>query len=267
MKAMIFAAGLGTRLKPFTDNAPKALAPLAGKTLLYHVITGLRAAGVDEFVVNVHHFPDMIVSYLENEFNGLDIKVSDERDRLLETGGGIRRAEALLSGAGPFIVHNVDIVTDLDLQWFESRLRPGAMSALLVSERKTRRYLLFNEDVRLVGWTDVSTGAVKTPFRNLDVASCRKMAFGGVHLMSPDIFRTFDRIDSNPSAFPLYDGEGRLIEGSDRPLGERFPIMDYYLRAAAEYEFIGVAPRSLVLIDAGKPESLAEAENFVNGRV
>ena len=171
MKAMIFAAGLGTRLKPFTDNAPKALAPLAGKTLLYHVITGLRAAGVDEFVVNVHHFPDMIVSYLENEFNGLDIKVSDERDRLLETGGGIRRAEALLSGAGPFIVHNVDIVTDLDLQWFESRLRPGAMSALLVSERKTRRYLLFNEDVRLVGWTDVSTGAVKTPFRNLDVAS------------------------------------------------------------------------------------------------
>ena len=113
---MIFAAGLGTRLKPFTDNAPKALAPLAGKTLLYHVITGLRAAGVDEFVVNVHHFPDMIVSYLENEFNGLDIKVSDERDRLLETGGGIRRAEALLSGAGPFIVHNVDIVTDLDLK-------------------------------------------------------------------------------------------------------------------------------------------------------
>ena len=173
----------------------------------------------------------------------------------------------MLSGAGSFIVHNVDIVTDLDLKWFEARLRPGAMSALLVSERKTRRYLLFNDNGRLVGWTDVSTGAVKTPFRNLDVASCRKMAFGGVHLMSPDIFRTFDRIDEEPSAFPLYDGDGRMIEGSDRPLGERFPIMDYYLRAAAEYEFIGVAPRNLVLIDAGKPESLAEAENFVNGRV
>ncbi|MGN1233860.1 MAG: nucleotidyltransferase family protein, partial [Candidatus Cryptobacteroides sp.] len=237
MKAMIFAAGLGTRLKPFTDNAPKALAPLAGKTLLYHVITRLRAAGVDEFVVNVHHFPDMIVSYLENEFKDLNIKVSDERDKLLETGGGIRRAAPLLGDAEPFIVHNVDIISDLDLQWFESRLRPGAMSALLVSERKTKRYLLFNENMRLAGWTDISTGAVKTPFRNLDVESCRKMAFGGIHLMSPEIFGTFDRIDREPSAFPLYDGDGRLIEGSDRPLGERFPIMDYYLRAAAEYEF------------------------------
>ena len=267
MKAMIFAAGLGTRLKPFTDNAPKALAPLAGRTLLYHVISRLRLAGVDEFVVNVHHFPDMIVSYLEKEFKGLDIKVSDERDRLLETGGGIRRAASLLGDAEPFIVHNVDIISNLDLQWFETQLRPGAMSALLVSERNTRRYLLFNDDMRLVGWTDVSTGAVKTPFRNLDVTSCRKFAFGGIHLMSPEIFRTFGRIDSEPSAFPLYDGEGRLIEGSDRPLGERFPIMDYYLRAAASYEFIGAAPDSLVLIDAGKPESLAEAENFVNGRL
>lgn len=267
MKAMIFAAGLGTRLKPFTDNAPKALAPLAGRTLLYHVISSLKSAGVDEFVVNVHHFPDMIVSYLEKEFKDLDIKVSDERDRLLETGGGIRRAEALLSGDEPFLVHNVDIVSDLNLNWFESQFRPGAMAALLVSERKTRRYLLFNEDMRLVGWTDTSTGAVKTPFRNLDVTSCRKLAFGGIHLMSPDIFRTFDRIDNEPSAFPLYDGEGRLIEGSDGPLGERFPIMDYYLRAAASYEFIGAAPDNLVLIDAGKPESLAEAENFVNGRV
>lgn len=267
MKAMIFAAGLGTRLKPITDNIPKALAPLAGHTLLYHVIMRLKAAGADSFVVNVHHFPDAVISYIAAvpEFAGMDIRISDERDLLLETGGGIRHASALLGGDGPFLVHNVDIVSDLDINWFRSTADDGAMSTLLVSRRKTQRYLLFNDDMRLVGWTNVATGEVKTPFKRLDVEKCSKFAFGGVHLMSPGIFGAFDAVDARPEDFPLYDASGNVMPGSQNALGQRFPIMDFYLRAASAYEFRGVAPEGLTLIDAGKPESLAVAEAFVSG--
>ncbi|MDY3963979.1 MAG: NTP transferase domain-containing protein [Candidatus Cryptobacteroides sp.] len=267
MKAMIFAAGLGTRLKPITDNIPKALAPLAGHTLLYHVIMRLKAAGADSFVVNVHHFPDAVISYIAAvpEFAGMDIRISDERDLLLETGGGIRHASALLGGDGPFLVHNVDIVSDLDINWFRSTADDGAMSTLLVSRRKTQRYLLFNDDMRLVGWTNVATGEVKTPFKGLDVEKCSKFAFGGVHLMSPGIFGAFDAVDARPEDFPLYDASGNVMPGSQNALGQRFPIMDFYLRAASAYEFRGVAPEGLTLIDAGKPESLAAAEAFVSG--
>lgn len=146
MKALVFAAGLGTRLKPLTDNLPKALAPVAGRTLLYHVITRLHEAGVSEFVVNIHHFADKIISYVHDipELAALDIKFSDERDLLRDTGGGIRYAEPLL-GNGPFLVHNVDIISDLDLRWFMQQVRPDAVSTLLTSWRQTQRYLLSDE--------------------------------------------------------------------------------------------------------------------------
>lgn len=264
MKAMIFAAGLGTRLRPLTDNLPKALAPLAGKTLLYYVIMRLHDSGVDKFVVNVHHFPDKIISYIHDipEFAELDIAISDERDLLRETGGGVRYASGLLSD-GPFMVHNVDIVSNLDIRWMESQVKPDAVSSLLVSQRKTQRYLLFDDDMRLVGWTNIATGEVKSPYRHIKVPDCHKFAFGGVHLMSNEIFESFDAIDASPEKYPLYNACGDIVGDSQNALGRRFPIMDYYLRAAAEYPFYGIAPDNLTLIDAGKPESLTAAEQFV----
>ena len=271
MKALIFAAGLGTRLRPLTDNLPKALAPVAGKTLLYYVMMRLRDAGVDEFVINIHHFPDKIIDYVRGneDLAGLSVRFSDERDLLRDTGGGVRFARSLLESSAPggdggrFLVHNVDIVSDLDIRRFCSGVRPEALSTLLVGDRTTRRYLLFDDDMRLVGWTNVATGEVKTAFRGIDVSRCRMKAFGGIHLMSEEIFRVFDDIDSAPEMFPLYDACGRVIGSSLRGLGECFPIMDCYLRAAGKYPIFGKEQPGLTLIDAGRADTLAEAERFL----
>lgn len=265
MKALVFAAGLGTRLKPLTDNLPKALAPVAGHTLLYHVITRLHDAGVSEFVVNIHHFADKIISYVHDtpELAALDIKFSDERDLLRDTGGGIRYAEPLL-GNEPFLVHNVDIISDLDLRWFMQQVRPDAVSTLLTSWRQTQRYLLSDDSGRLVGWTNVATGEVKTPFRGLDPSQFHKTAFAGIHAVSPKVFATFNDIDRNPADFPLYDACGNVLAGSQTVLGQCFPVMDYYLRAAAAYPIYMVEPAHLTLIDAGKPATLEQAGKFLS---
>ena len=241
MKALVFAAGLGTRLKPLTDSMPKALVPVCGKPLLYHVLTKLRTAGYDEIAVNVHHFADQIRNYLsENDF-GIPIPVSDETDLLRETGGGIRHARPFLEGGdAPCLVHNVDILSDLDLGWFRRHTRPDALATLLVSERKTQRYFLFDRDMRLVGWTNIATGEVRSPYPDLDPAQCRRYAFAGIHNISPRIFGVFD--------------------GYGCP--ERFPIVDFYLRACAEHPIYGVRPRQLTLVDVGKLETLGEAERI-----
>lgn len=237
---MIFAAGLGTRLKPITDTIPKALVPVAGQPLLHHVMARLQAAGVDDFVVNVHHFADQIISYLnEHRQDGVRVAVSDERGDLLETGGGILKAEPLLAG-DDFIVHNVDILSNLDLEWFMQQMRPGALATLLVSERVTQRYFLFNDEMRLVGWTNVATGEVRTPFEGLDVDKCRKLAFAGIHCMSKDIF----------DAMRTLGFEGR------------FPIVDFYLKAAERYAIHGAVAQNLTLVDVGKLSTLEVAEEF-----
>ena len=243
MKAMVFAAGLGTRLRPITDSLPKALVPVCGEPLLSHVLKKLKAAGYDEVVVNVHHFASKIQKYLsENDF-GLDIKISDESSELLETGGGIAHArDLLLPSEGPFLVHNVDILSNLDIPWFCTQMRPGALASLLVSERETRRYLLFRpEDMRLVGWTNISTGEVKSPYKDLDPSRCLRYAFSGIHLISPSIFAVFDEMG----------------------LSGRFPIMDFYLSVCARYPIYGVAVPGLQLVDVGKLDSLALAERLL----
>lgn len=238
---MVFAAGLGTRLRPITDTMPKALVPVCGKPLLYHTVCKLRDAGCTQIVVNVHHFPEQIRKYLEENDLGVTVKVSDESAGLLETGGGIRHARLLLLPLEePFLVHNVDIVSNLDIRWFRGQSRPGALATLLVSERLTRRYLLFSEDMRLVGWTDISTGEVRSPFKDLDAGKCRKYAFSGIHNISPDIFATFDAL-----AVP-----------------ERFPIIDFYLAACAEYPIYGVVAQDLTLVDVGKIDTLRQAEQI-----
>ena len=157
MKAMIFAAGLGTRLKPLTDNMPKALVPLAGKTLLQWQIERLKSAGITDIVVNVHHFPDMIINYLhENDNFGCNILISDERNMLLETGGGLRNAKTLLTGIKtgieePILVCNVDILSNIDLAALLKSYNPEEMGVVVVSKRDTQRYLLFDKENRLFG--------------------------------------------------------------------------------------------------------------------
>lgn len=241
MKAMIFAAGLGTRLKPITDTLPKALVPVAGQPLLYHVITRLREAGYTQLVVNVHHFASQIREYLAAHDFGLPIAISDESDQLLETGGGIAHAKDLiLPTEVPFLIHNVDILSNLDIPWFRSQTRPEALSTLLVSERETSRYLLFNEEMRLVGWTNISTGEVRSPYPDLNPDHCRKLAFSGIHNISPAIFGAFEQAG--------FSG--------------RFPIMDFYIRECRNHPIYGVVSNDLQLIDVGKLDSLAQAEEF-----
>ena len=240
MKAMVFAAGLGTRLKPLTDSIPKALVPDCGQPLLYHVITKLRDCGYYDIVVNVHHFAGQIREYLRTHDLGVSVSISDESDLLRETGGGIMHARRFLEGSGTFLVHNVDILSDLDLRWFREQWRPGALATLLVSERQTQRYLLFDDGLRLVGWTNIATGEVRSPYPGLDAARCRRYAFAGIHNISPEIFGLFDAL-SCP---------------------ERFPIIDFYLKVCDRYPVYGAVPAQLSIIDVGKLDTLAEAERF-----
>ena len=240
MKAMIFAAGLGTRLKPLTDTMPKALVPVCGQPLLYHVICKLRNAGYNELVMNVHHFADQIRKYLsENDF-GVKISISDESSELLETGGGIRHARSLLLPSdGPFLVHNVDIISNADFAWFREQTPPDALATLLVSKRRSKRYLLFDDNMRLVGWENVETGEYKSAYWNFfRPEDCHRYAFAGIHNLSPAIFDAFDALEAP----------------------DRFPIMDFYLRACAEYPIYGVKDPQLTLVDVGKFDTLPEAE-------
>ncbi len=247
MKSLIFAAGLGTRLKPLTDTMPKALVPVGGMPLIEHVTRKLKASGVDEAVVNVHHFADMVQQWAEDQ-DIMEMRVSDERSLLLETGGGVLHARPYLDGCGKFLIHNVDILSDLDIRWFESCVREDALSTLLVSERKTSRYLLFDpETMLLVGWTNINTGEVKSPYPELDSSKCLKLAFSGIHILSD---RIFDILES-------YARKNCLYEESDTP---RFPIMDFYLSVCAEYKIYGVKAEALHLVDVGKLDTIEVAE-------
>ena len=186
MKAMIFAAGLGTRLKPLTDTLPKALVPLCGKPLIEHVTRKLQASGLNDIVVNVHHFADYIEKWIADQ-DWLKVKVSDERKMLLETGGAVLHARHLLEG-DDILIHNVDIISDLDINWFISQHREDAFATLLVSDRQTSRYLLFEPDtMRLVGWTNTKTGQMRLAGPWVDPEKCRRLAFSGIHILSKDV--------------------------------------------------------------------------------
>ncbi len=245
MQAMIFAAGLGTRLKPLTDRIPKALVSVGGEPLIKRVILQLKDAGFTRIVVNVHHFSNQIIDYLqENDHFGMDIRVSDETEKLLETGGGIKKAWPLFDPSAPILIHNVDILSNVDLQKFyqmESKdLATQPLAArLLVSSRTTKRYLLFDDAMRLVGWTNIETGEVKSPYEHLDPKKYKMYAFSGIHMVAPELF-------------PLMDEEP-----------EKFPIMDFYLRHCDKVSIEGYVKNDLRLMDVGKQETLREAENFL----
>ena len=250
MKTMVFAAGLGTRLKPLTDNLPKALVPVCGKPLIEHVCRKLKASGIDEAVVNVHHFADKIENWA-TEQDIMGIQISDEREMLLETGGAILHASSLLKDCGSFLVHNVDILSNLDIGWFASQVQQDALATLLVSDRKSSRQLLFDpQSMALVGWRNNSTGQVRTPFCDLDPDCCLAYAFSGIHIMSDNVFEALKKYAQT---------HGLCI--TDEP--PRFSIIDFYLWACAFYKIQGVVSDNLKMIDVGKLDTLAQAEAFV----
>ena len=238
---MIFAAGLGTRLKPLTDTMPKALVRVGDKPLLAHVILKLKAAGFERIVVNVHHFAQQIVDYLrENDSFGVDIRISDETEKLLETGGGIKKALPLFDADSPILIHNVDILSNVDLRELYEYAEDGHLDAmLLVSWRKTKRYLLFDNEMLLDGWTNIETGEVKSPYKGLDPSTLKQYAFSGIHILSP-------------SVFPLFD-----------TMPDRFGIIDFYLKYCHQRAFLGEVKKDLRLLDVGKLETLQEAEEFL----
>ena len=227
-QAMIFAAGLGTRLKPLTDTMPKALVPVGGRPLLWHVIMKLKDSGFERIVVNVHHFAQQIIDYLAaNQNFGLDIRISDESEKLLETGGGIKKALPLFDPHSPILIHNVDILSNVDLSQLDVDV-----PTLVVSERKTKRYLQFDESMRLIGWKNIETGEVKG-------REGRSLAFSGIHVF-------------HPSLFPLLN---------DWP--ERFPVMDFYLKVCAHHLVRGIEVKNLQLLDVGKLDTLEQAKSFI----
>lgn len=230
MKALIFAAGLGTRLKPLTDTMPKALVKVDGEPMLKRVLDKLISAGYDDIVINVHHFADQIRDYVAvNDSFGIKISFSDETDLLRETGGGIRHAGNLLSGGEePFLVHNVDIMSNLDLKWFRSQHKDGDLASIIVSSRKTSRYFLFDSERKLVGWTNVDTGEVRSPYSSINLDECTPLAFSGIHLISPEIFGLM----------------------ADWP--EKFPVVDFYLTVCRTHTIRAVIPDKLEIKDIGK---------------
>ncbi|WP_294617598.1 nucleotidyltransferase family protein [uncultured Bacteroides sp.] len=240
MKAMIFAAGLGTRLRPLTDHTPKALIPVAGKPMLERVILRLKAAGFDDITVNIHHFGEQIIEFLRtnNDF-GVTIHVSDERDMLLDTGGGIKKARPFLDGDEPFLVHNADILCDIDLaELYRHHRKSGAEATLLVSERQTTRYLLLDDDHLLQGWINKSTGETKPEGFDFQESKYKEMAFGGIHVISPSIFHHM---------------ENRQWTG-------KFSIIPFYLSICSTARIQGYPLRKCSWFDIGKPETLAKAE-------
>lgn len=244
MQALIFAAGLGTRLRPLTDDRPKALVEVAGVTMLERVIRRIVAAGVKEVVVNIHHYGDKIVDFLNGKDFGAKIVVSDERDFLLDTGGGVVKARKFFSGEEPILLHNADILTDFDLREMEfAHLASVADASILVAERDTSRYFLFDNERRLQGWTNVVTGEVKPP--SLNPLTLRRLAFGGVHIISPTVLDRLARYSRNLPA----EQHGK------------FSITTFYIdecRSIDVRAYLPAAPYKWH--DVGKIESLREAE-------
>ncbi len=239
---MIFAAGLGNRLKPLTDTTPKALVPINGKPMLEHVILKLKACGFTDLIINIHHFGEQILDFLRANNNfGVDINISDERDYLLDTGGAIKKAQVYLQGNEPFLVHNVDILSNLDLKaLYEEHAsnEDDVTATLLVSQRNTSRYLLFNENT-LCGWRNRDTNEIKSFYPNFDPSRYDEYAFGGIHVISQNIFDWMDE----------WTG--------------KFSIIHFYLSICAKAKIKSYVAKDLDWLDVGKPETVVLAEKWL----
>ena len=243
MKAMIFAAGLGTRLRPLTDHMPKALVPVAGVPMLQRVILRLKESGFNDLVINIHHFGEQILDFLKaNQNFGVRIRVSDERGELLDTGGGIRKARPLLDGDEPFLVHNVDILSDIDLAaFYHLHLEHPCDATLLTNHRQTSRYLLVDAEGRLRGWVNKSTGEVLPAGATYVEGNYTELAFGCIHVLSPSIFRYME----------------------DERWHGKFSIIPFYIDICHRADVRCHAIDSEGWFDIGKPETLAKAEAYL----
>jgi NDP-sugar pyrophosphorylase family protein len=260
MKAMIFAAGLGTRLKPLTDTMPKALVPLAGKPLLQWQVEKLRDAGITDIIVNVHHFPDQIIEAVRaNDGWGCNITVSDERDQLLDTGGGLKKAISNLQSPisnSPILACNVDILSNIDLRAFLSSYDPRTLGSLVVSDRPTQRYLCFDASNRLCGWTNIATGEVRPTNLQSSISNFQKLAFSGMQILSPEALTLLQQYPA--AKFSLIDFYLSLCEkqmsndhtaSADRKKCQMTNLQAYI-------------PDAYKMMDVGKIDQIAEAERF-----
>lgn len=236
MKALIFAAGLGTRMKEHTSDKPKAMVKLAGKPLLQHAIEKLIAHQITDITINVHHFADQVISFLKNHpFPGANIHISDEREELLDTGGGLKKAVAFLAGDEPILIYNVDVISNLDLNLLENyHSISGSLATLVVRQRETSRYLMFDHHLQLTGWKNLSSGETKI-IRETNFSASIPLAFSGIQIVQPEIFR-------------LITEEGK------------FQIVDLYLRLAQTEQIHGFVDTSSIWMDLGKPDQLEIAE-------
>lgn len=237
--AMIFAAGLGTRLKPWTDKHPKALAVVNGKTLLQRNIEYLQQYGITDVVINVHHFPEQVIAAIAKADGwGSTITISDESDELLDTGGGLLKAKHLLFRQR-LITLNVDILTDLNLKsMLSAHQQQGSLITLAVTSRKTSRYLLFNEYNRLCGWRNYAPdGSIRAEKIAVQSATFIEKGYSGIAIFEPAIFD--------------------LI-----PFTGKFSIIDVYLALAPRQKISGYDHTESKLVDVGKPESIVNAEQM-----
>lgn len=243
MQAMVLAAGLGTRLRPWTLHHPKALVPVRGVPMLERVITRLKTQGFVKIVVNVHHFAEQVVAFLESKDFGVDIAVSDETGMLLDTGGAVLNA-SLMFDAGPLLVHNVDILSNADLAGLvRAHTDSGADSTLLVSDRDSSRKLIFDENMRLMGWHNLKADAYK-PEGFVLKGEHREFAFSGIHVI----------------------GEGAIDEMRRIERDRKFSIIDFLLKGNNKCDVRGCLQPGLELLDIGKPETLDKSPAFVFGQ-
>ena len=302
-QAMIFAAGLGTRLKPLTDTMPKALVPVGGKPLLDIVIDRLMVQGYQRFVVNVHHFAQQIIEHVNASDYAYFVHFSDESDQLLETGGGLKKAAPLFADDSPVLIHNVDILDNVDYQWFSRQHQADEDAVLLVSRHKTKRYLLFNNAMRLMGWTNIETGEIRSPFPWLREAeidideNLRVTVRSSIHNSQLSILNSQSSILNSQSSilnsqFPILNSQSSILNSQFSILNsqfpplyafafsgihsfsprlfplmdrfpERFPIMDFYLSICHRSSIYGCIKDNLRLMDVGKIDTLSEAEKFI----
>lgn len=201
ISAMIFAAGLGTRLYPLTADKPKALVEYQGMPLLEHVLRKIIAAGIQHIVVNVHHFPDLIIQYLIDHPHDAEIQISDERDYLRDTGGGLKFAAPLLADSDNILLHNVDILSDIDLgQLMAYHESNEVLATLAVRQRKTSRYFLFDEEMRLCGWRNSKTGE---EIISQQSAVYQELAFSGIHVVRRELLDLIPSAEKQ-SITPIY---------------------------------------------------------------
>lgn len=238
MEAMIFAAGLGTRLQPITNSIPKALVKINGVCLLQHCIENLIKQGCTKIVVNIHHFGEQIITFLNTNKFDVDIAISDERDCLLDTGGGLKKAEHFFDKKNPILIHNVDIISSIDLQkLYTTHCQSNALATLAVADRKTSRYLLFDSHNNLVGWTNHNTGETLWA-KESDYNDVSPLAFSGIHVVSPKIFNLLPKVSA-------------------------YSIVPQYINMAQHEQIKAYSHPADQWLDVGKPEALEKAKVFI----